>query len=204
MYKLTNTKTIIRQCSVDGCEKNHAAKGFCKKHYERFIKHGSPEETATSYVKGLPVKEHFMFYFEKSNKTEVGCIEWAGSIDVCGYGRIAKSNCTYKAHRLSYTYFKGDIPDGYEICHKCDNPKCINPDHLFAGTTKDNAIDRERKNRGNHHLRAKTFVFVRPDGAIQYVNNLTRFCAAHELSQPKMSEVAAGNRPQHKGWTRYV
>ena len=64
------------------------------------------------------------------------------------------------AHRLSYQLFKGNIPPGYEICHKCDNPCCINPDHLFAGTRQDNVNDREQKGRnvvlhGEDNSRAK-------------------------------------------------
>lgn len=51
----------------------------------------------------------------------------------------------YGAHRVSYEYFKGRIPKGKIICHKCDNPKCINPDHLFVGTRTDNYWDARKK-----------------------------------------------------------
>ena len=81
-----------------------------------------------------------------------GCWEWIGT-KRNGYGRTmtgSRKDGTRKsisAHRLSYQLFKGDIPPGHEICHKCDNPCCINPDHLFAGTRQDNVDDRERKGR---------------------------------------------------------
>ena len=81
-----------------------------------------------------------------------GCWEWNGC-KRSGYGRTTAgsrkdgSRRTVSAHRLSYELYKGEIPHGYVICHKCDNPCCINPDHLFAGTVQDNVDDRQRKGR---------------------------------------------------------
>lgn len=78
--------------------------------------------------------------------------EWSGYTRN-GYGRItvgSRTNGTRKtesAHRLSYMLSRGEIPPGYEVCHKCDNPCCINPEHLFLGTRQENMKDRERKGR---------------------------------------------------------
>lgn len=83
-----------------------------------------------------------------------GCWEWIGS-KRNGYGRMivgSRSDGTRKsasAHRVSYELEYGEIPDGLEVCHKCDNPCCINPAHLFLGTRQDNIDDRERKHRNN-------------------------------------------------------
>ena len=60
----------------------------------------------------------------------------------------ARGGRTYGSHRIAYELTKGTIPEGLFVMHSCDNPACLNPDHLSVGTAQDNAIDRERKNRG--------------------------------------------------------
>lgn len=91
-----------------------------------------------------------------------GCWIWQLSLNKKGkfaYGYIGlgavKNNTRINvaAHRFSYSAFKGEIPDGINVCHSCDNPKCVNPEHLFLGTRQDNVDDRESKNRNNPYYK---------------------------------------------------
>jgi hypothetical protein len=80
-------------------------------------------------------------------QTPSGCQEWTGCRGKWGYGSVRVKQKTMLAHRVSYTVFVGPIPDGILVLHKCDNPPCINPDHLFLGTNLDNVRDRNAKGR---------------------------------------------------------
>lgn len=93
-------------------------------------------------------------FWRKVNKTET-CWLWTGYIEKRGYGRFGYNYKTIEAHRMSWIIANGEIPEGMIICHECDNPSCVNPDHLFLGTHKDNTWDMVDKGRHGGSMRGK-------------------------------------------------
>ena len=93
--------------------------------------------------------ERFWKHVEKTD--DASCWNYTGYILNSGYGHFVIGKKRIRAHRLSWLINNGEIPEGMLICHTCDNRKCVNPKHLFIGTNKDNALDREEKGRGAHN-----------------------------------------------------
>ena len=77
------------------------------------------------------------------------CIIWTGATSG-RYGSLTVEKKRWYAHRFAYYKAFGNIPEGMDVCHRCDNPLCVNPDHLFIGTAKDNMQDCSKKGRLNH------------------------------------------------------
>lgn len=87
-------------------------------------------------------------FFARLRIAESGCWEWTHRAKLKGYGQISIGGKHFMAHRLSYLLFVGPIPDGLFVCHRCDNPLCCNPSHLWVGSVRDNHRDMIAKNRG--------------------------------------------------------
>lgn len=83
----------------------------------------------------------------RSEKVLSGCWLWMKPLDRDGYGRVCVDGKNQRVHRVSYRLYKGDIPNGMIVCHECDTPACINPEHLFLGTHLDNVRDKITKGR---------------------------------------------------------
>lgn len=109
-------------------------------------------------MRGVPVKDFPSYFWEKVLINDgASCWIWTGVKNIAGYGYVdqyKRHNVPRMAHRISYHLTNGPIPDGLLVLHKCDNPSCVNPSHLFLGTQKDNmrdCVEKGRKPRGPEH-----------------------------------------------------
>jgi hypothetical protein len=100
-------------------------------------------------------KAHEILFKNINIASENDCWVYKGNIKR-GYGSIYSNGHCIGAHRVSYQYHKGEIPESMFICHACDNKLCVNPKHLFIGTPLDNMRDKIQKGRSNYALGSNT------------------------------------------------
>lgn len=128
-------------CAVDGCDRKYYAKHHCRMHWERLHRNGTTDRKGIE--PGTPPAERLNSQLERVGE----CTEFMGYRNSNGYGELTIDRKFVLAHRLSYELSFGPIPDGLIVRHKCDNPPCVDPDHLEVGTQSDNLRDRDERGR---------------------------------------------------------
>ena len=158
-------------CTTPACGRKHYAKGYCARCYQRVVKHGDSTVVLRRMYPGMSAAERMQVSVDIRGRDE--CWEWQEGRTASGYGRFKPTGRgrSVMAHRVAWEVIYGPIPDGFGVCHRCDNPPCCNlveipeaervPDHpsglwtnrdgraghLFLGTPKDNADDMVVKGR---------------------------------------------------------
>ena len=135
-------------CCIKECNLPVVALGLCNKHWRRNKKFGSPAAVSShsGLFRGLPAEERFARSIVKTDE----CWLWKASKDKNGYGIFKGSLAGVpftRAHRFSYALHTGDLLVGMQALHTCDNPSCVNPEHLFSGSNADNMRDKIEKGR---------------------------------------------------------
>ena len=150
------------------CGRKIQARSLCATHYSRLQRSGIKDHR---YAKGT-LAERLCALSVKNELT--GCIEWVSNKNKAGYGRLSVDNKLWLAHRAAYFDKHGVIPDGMLVCHRCDNPSCINTDHLYLGTDFDNMKDKVHKKRHSYgskspvaKLTEKQVIMIRSDNRLQ-------------------------------------
>ena len=137
-----------RVCSVQGCDRKHSAKGFCNIHYQRHL-----GGIATNGNKKPTLEERIM---SKTIKLKNGCWLWTGAksggngTEKYKYGYINVSGKIKRVHRVLYEITNNIVLDKKHLLHRCDNPACVNPEHMFVGNHQDNMNDMISKKRDYH------------------------------------------------------
>jgi hypothetical protein len=99
----------------------------------------------------MPDSQRRAYLMERSEDGANGCRNWTGQTIKDGYGRFRRQGKKVLAHRVAWELDHGPIPPGMCICHRCDNPRCVNVSHLFLGSHADNMADKGAKGRTNAH-----------------------------------------------------
>ncbi len=126
-----------------------------------------------------------------------GCWNWVGCLTRNGYGQGTYKQKRYSAHRASYSEFIGPIPSKLLVLHKCDNRRCINPEHLFIGTAKENTLDMVKKGRNRWtQLKDACLRGHKMTGSNVYYNERSKkrackACRAHHEKKHRESKKAS-------------
>lgn len=155
------------ECTVGGCDSPSKARGLCDKHYYRWNKYGDPLVLNTTWRNASPAVDRFWSFVSFPDGVLSHWL-WTGPVDAYGYGYLelgeGKSQ-TVPAHRFSFDLFKGPIPDGLVVDHRCRIHPCVNPFDLRLLTRGSNAdSNRIKTHCPNDHPYAGENLYIGPSG----------------------------------------
>jgi hypothetical protein len=180
--KFTKVKNICLSCSVRKA-KTLSLEASIKKFWEKVDKNG-------------PIMVHMT----------TPCWIWLGCKSKKGYGQLTFQGKNWWAYKFSYWIYYGEIPSTNIICHHCDNPACVNPEHLYLGTYKSNMIDREQRGRvnrvkGQQHKNAKLTELEVIEILTIWEQSFKKRGLVPKLAlKYNVSRATVSNIVKHKGW----
>lgn len=139
-------------------------------------------------------------FYDRVKKVPSGCWEWTGFRQRNGYGLMLINYRSERAHRYSYEIHKGPIPKGLCVLHKCDNPPCVNPDHLFLGTRKDNSLDMHAKHRNNQPKGEASAVSKLTDKAVRNIRKNSHLPASSFVEKYGVTRATIYAVRQKRTW----
>lgn len=187
-------------CKIEDCEKpGEYTRGMCPMHYQRWRTRGDP----LWEPKPPPSpEERFWGSVEKSD----GCWNWKGALNHVrgGYGcfNTGSGRRMVGAHRFSWQLHHGPIPNGLFVLHRCDNPSCVRPEHLFLGTHEENMADMVAKGRGQRGERQHMAKLTESDvreirSAASRGENYGAIAKRFGVCRGNISQIALGNIWKH-------
>lgn len=142
---LPNNQPTFKVCSIEDCEEKHYAKTFCYVHWKRNNLHGNPLIVKRNNGSGKNRAERFWSRVAITADDQ-RCWEWTGCKGTRNYGMIKYEGKKTRSHKVAWYLTYGKYPD-LLLLHSCDNPSCVNPNHLREGTNADNTQDKVSRNR---------------------------------------------------------
>lgn len=186
-------KYFGQKCSEAGCDGVARKRGFCGSHYNLIWVRKRTQKKFERVLNFMP-EEQILLKKSKLN-SETGCIEWTGRLTTSGYGHLSSGfgddRKQRSSHVVSWEIANKQSAEGFVVMHKCDNRKCINPDHLMRGTQADNVLDMRSKGRNSNCTKCGGFIGLTSKHELKCnpSRNQGSKCKTSKLNEEKVKQI---------------